>query len=94
MIRAAGERTPVFTAEIYDLFVEPDAMGLGVGRRLWDKLEAVARGMAVAAIGIDADPNAVGFYEHMGARVIGEVPSGSIEGRMLPRMTKPLDPSG
>ena len=41
---------------------------------------------AARAIGLDADPHAVGFYEHMGAKVIGEAPSGSIPGRMLPRM--------
>lgn len=75
-------------AEVHDLFVEPEAMGLGAGRLLWGKLEACATGMGVDTIGIDADPHAVRFYEHMGARVVGEAPSGSVEGRMLPRMIK------
>ena len=30
------------------------------------------------------DPNAADFYESAGARLIGERPSDSIEGRMLP----------
>jgi len=33
---------------------------------------------------IDADPNAEGFYLKMGAERVGESPSGSIPGRMLP----------
>jgi GNAT superfamily N-acetyltransferase len=78
-------------AEVYDLFVDPKAMGHGVGRMLWAKLEELAHQMAACTIGIDADPHAVGYYERMGARVVGEVPSGSIEGRLLPRMMKPLD---
>ena len=77
-------------AEVYDLFVSPDRIGSGLGRILWDKLEAVAVGMNVEAIGIDADPHAVNFYTHMGAEVVGETPSGSITGRMLPRLTKPI----
>jgi len=35
---------------------------------------------------LDADPDAEPFYLHHGARRIGEVPSGSIPGRMLPRL--------
>ena len=77
-------------AEVYDLFVEPDCIGSGLGRLLWDKLEALAAEMNVDTIGIDADPHAVDFYTHMGATVVGEVPSGSIPGRMLPRLTKPV----
>jgi hypothetical protein len=33
---------------------------------------------------IRADPNAVGFYLRAGTRVIGEIPSDSIAGRVLP----------
>ena len=77
-------------AEVYDLFVEPDCIGSGLGRLLWDKLEALAAEMNVDTIGIDADPHAVDFYTHMGATVVGEAPSGSIPGRMLPRLTKPI----
>ncbi len=77
-------------AEVYDVFVDPPAMGQGAGSLLWRKLEEVACEMGARKIGIDADPNAVGYYEHMGAKVVGEAPSGSIPGRMLPRMIKSL----
>lgn len=72
--------------ELDALYVDPSAMGQGAGKALWDKAEEAAREGAARAIGLDADPHAVGFYEHMGAKVIGEAPSGSIPGRMLPRM--------
>ena len=33
---------------------------------------------------VEADPFAAEFYEHVGARRIGEAPSASIAGRVLP----------
>ena len=78
------------TAEVYALFVEPDCKGLGVGRALWDKLEARAAALGARRIGTDSDPAAVPFYLRMGLRPAGEAPSGSIPGRMLPRLIKAL----
>ena len=46
--------------------------------------------MGARAIGLDSDPHAVGFYEKMGLKVKGWSPSGSIPGRLLPRMEKYL----
>ena len=77
-------------AALEKLYVDSRAMGLGHGRRLvaW----ALARAQAAGAgeMVIEADPNAVAFYERMGARLAGSVPSGSIPGRRLPRLTLPL----
>ncbi len=67
-------------------FVEPDAIGTGVGRTLWAHLEAAARSLGARRITIAADPDAAGFYEAMGAVRKGEVPSFSIPGRMLPAL--------
>jgi GNAT superfamily N-acetyltransferase len=77
-------------AEVYLCFVEPAEMGCGIGRLLWEKAEAIALKGGVSEMGVDSDPNAEGFYEAMGAVRIGEAPSGSIPGRMLPRLVKPL----
>ncbi len=68
------------------MFVSPEAMGNGIGRVLMDWLITEARNLELSAIDIDADPGAAGFYERMGARRVGEVPSGSIPGRMLPAL--------
>jgi len=76
--------------EVNPIFVEPHLQQGGVGRALWRKLEERARFAGAVAIGLDSDPNAVGFYEKMGCKITGWSPSGSIPGRMLPRMQKPL----
>jgi ribosomal protein S18 acetylase RimI-like enzyme len=61
--------------ELDDLFVEPDSMGLGVGRLLVE--DAVSRAAVAGASCIDviSNPNAAGFYERLGFRVTGEVPT-------------------
>jgi GNAT superfamily N-acetyltransferase len=66
------------------MFVEPHAMGRGVGRRLFEHVVATAQELGFERIRIDADPNAEPFYRAMGAVRIGTTPSGSIPGRMLP----------
>ena len=35
---------------------------------------------------VDADPNAEAIYARLGYRPVGQIASGSIAGRMLPRM--------
>ncbi len=78
------------TAEVYALFVEPDCKGAGVGRALWSMLAARAAALGAGRIGVDSDPAAVPFYLRMGMEPAGEAPSGSIPGRMLPRLIKAL----
>jgi ribosomal protein S18 acetylase RimI-like enzyme len=73
-------------AILEDLWVEPSAIGRGVGRRLWEDAVERARADGHGAIELDADPNAVGFYERMGAIRIGDTPSSIVRGRTLPRM--------
>jgi GNAT superfamily N-acetyltransferase len=73
-------------AELEDMWVEPGAMRNGHGRRLFEHATAVARSLGAAALELDADPNATGFYERMGMERVGETPSTLIPGRSLPRM--------
>jgi GNAT superfamily N-acetyltransferase len=77
--------------ELHLIFVEPETIGSGLGRRLWQHMEDRARARDIAVIGLDADPNALPFYERMGCRRVGQSPSGSVPGRMLPRLEKRLD---
>lgn len=58
--------------ELSRMFVEPDSLTSGCGRRLWDHAVATARSRGVTLLTIDADPNAEPFYAHMGAETIGE----------------------
>jgi GNAT superfamily N-acetyltransferase len=66
------------------LFVEPDAIGKGVGGKLFAAIvELIAREGAKRLL-IEADPNAEGFYKRLCARRIGDAPSSAIPGRTLP----------
>ncbi|MFD5135058.1 GNAT family N-acetyltransferase [Streptomyces sp. NPDC058378] len=72
------------------MFVEPDAMGRGVGRLLFTRTAARARRLGFVRLTIDADPNAESFCTAMGAVRIGATPSGSVPGRELPLLELPL----
>ena len=72
------------SAELEALFVEPDAIGSGIGRLLLDDAVAYAESSGFKRMTIQGDPNAEGFYLAMGARQTGSRESGSIPGRMLP----------
>ncbi|MFD2691099.1 GNAT family N-acetyltransferase [Streptomyces phyllanthi] len=65
-------------------FVEPRAIGRGVGRALYSHVMGAARDLGFTRITIESDPNAEPFYRRMGARPVGRTPSGSIAGRELP----------
>lgn len=70
--------------ELGMLFVEPDAIGGGVGRLLYRHVLREAGRLGFTRLIIGADPYAESFYLAMGAQRIGETPSGSIRGRALP----------
>lgn len=74
-------------AELEHLWVRPDQIGQGAGRRLFEHAASEAASMNAMVIEIASDPNAEGFYLKMGARKIGEIVS-TIEGsrRALPRL--------
>jgi GNAT superfamily N-acetyltransferase len=74
-------------AELGQLFVDPVYIGRGVGRALWTHAVGTARRLGIDTLSIDSDPFAEGFYLAMGATRVGSVPSGSIAGRELPRLT-------
>ena len=78
-------------AELEHMWVVPHRIGTGMGKDLF--LDAMERAAAlnVDAIEMSADPNAAGFYKHMGATQIGETDA-SLDGqsRTLPRLT--IDP--
>ena len=50
-----------------DLWVEPAAMGRGLGRALFERAAAYGRGHGCVRMEWEAEPNAVGFYERLGA---------------------------
>ena len=76
--------------ELGMFFVDPPAIGRGVGSALISHLTAVASGLGFHRLTIAADPNAEPFYLSKGAVRIGGVPSGSIPGRTLPLLALAL----
>jgi len=67
-----------------DLWVEPDAIGRGHGRALWEHAVATVRERGFRELRVQSDPHAEGFYRAMGAERIGSQPSTVIPGRALP----------
>lgn len=64
---------PTMTLE--KLFVEPDEMGTGLGRRLWDHAATFARALGAETLLIDADSHAAPFYRAMGAEWVADKPT-------------------
>lgn len=80
-VRMAGRN-----ADLAKLFVEPAALRSGVGRALFAWATDAARDIGAARMVIEADPDAVPFYRRLGAHDAGLAPSGSIAGRVLPKL--------
>ena len=57
------------------LWLDPSLIGGGLGRRLFDHAVRAARALRAAELLIEAEPNAEGFYLHMGAVRVGETVS-------------------
>jgi GNAT superfamily N-acetyltransferase len=77
-------------ADLSKMFVEPSAIGLGVGKALFEWVSSTAKSLGARHLTIDADPDAVGFYLKMGATARGTIASGSIPGRVLPHLVLEL----
>ncbi|MBX3016027.1 MAG: GNAT family N-acetyltransferase [Caldilineaceae bacterium] len=71
-----------------DLWVTPAWIGQGVGRSLFTHACQTARQHGSRQLRWEAEPYAVGFYQQMGATIIGEVTSSM--GRALPLMALQL----
>lgn len=73
-------------AELDHFWVDPPAIGTGVGRRLLTAALDEARRSGATRVVLNADPYAEAFYLRMGAERIGDYPVAEIPGRVLPRM--------
>lgn len=78
------------TAHLEKLFVEPAQLRGGAGRTLFAWAKAAAADLGATHLIMEADPDAAPFYRRMGARDDGVAPSGSIPGRVLPRLVLTL----
>ena len=79
-------------ADLLKLFVEPTALRSGTGKALLVWATDVAKKLGATRLMIDSDPDAAPFYRRMGAYDVGQAPSGSVPGRMLPKLAMNLCP--
>lgn len=81
--------------EVEHLWVDPDRQTRGVGRALFARLVEEARRRGLRRVEIDSDPNAIGFYERLGCRLVGSTRA-DVAGRprSLPRMAYDVGGSG
>ena len=80
-------------ADLLKLFVEPGALRSGTGKALLVWASDVAKKLGATRLMIAADPAAAPFYRKMGAYDVGQAPSGSVPGRMLPKLAMNLCPA-
>ncbi|GHB36290.1 N-acetyltransferase [Pseudovibrio japonicus] len=78
--------------ELEDFWVLPQFMGQGAGRMMFGFVQDWLQTRQLSELMIVADPNAKGFYERMGAVMVGSQPSVP-EGRQLPVMRYALEPT-
>ncbi|WP_054783410.1 GNAT family N-acetyltransferase [Pseudovibrio denitrificans] len=78
------------SCELEDFWVSPRLMGRGAGRLMFVFIQNWLREQQLPELTIVSDPNAKGFYEHMGAEVVGTKPSLPV-GRTLPVMRFTLE---
>jgi ribosomal protein S18 acetylase RimI-like enzyme len=75
------------TAWIENLWVSPNYIGQGIGKQLFSHALELSRQRGYKSLRLEADPNALGFYERMGMKRTGERVS-EVDGqpRLLPIM--------
>ena len=91
-VGAVGPTSESYGAELAHLFVDPPAMGSGVGRALFLACGRLAKAAGAARLVILADPGAASFYRKLGAVHRGKAPSDAIPGRTLPLFDYALGP--
>lgn len=79
------------SAWIENMWVDPAWIGHGIGKKLFQHAVACAKAQGYQTLQLEAEPNAVGFYEKMGMNKIGERLS-EMDGqpRIIPIMEMPV----
>ena len=73
-------------AFLEDLWIDPEAMGRGYGRLVFERSVEVARSWGKGVMELEADPFAEPFYLHLGAVRVGMSPVTVVPGRSVPLM--------
>ena len=68
------------------LFIEPEYIGKGYGRILWNHALEECRKLGITEFTIITSPDARGFYFRLGAAVFNEVDSLIADGKKTPKL--------
>ena len=71
------------------VFVAPGAQGLGVGRRLMEQVEALARERGVALLKVPSSITAEGFYAGLGFQAVQQIIRGEERTIVMERSLEP-----
>ncbi|MDU9416263.1 GNAT family N-acetyltransferase [Pseudomonas sp. zfem005] len=74
------------------VFVAPGAQGLGVGRRLMEQVEALARERGVAVLKVPSSITAEGFYAGLGFQAVQQIIRGEERTIVMERSLEPAHP--
>lgn len=77
------------TLKLDNLFILPEFIGKGFGKKLMEDLFEKASLRECSGIMLDSDPNAESFYSHFGFITIGQIEN-ALKTRFLPVMEKSL----
>ncbi|GAB4533514.1 MAG: GNAT family N-acetyltransferase [Pleurocapsa sp.] len=72
------------TIELEALFIEPDDIGQGYGRKLMEHAQVTASKLGCKLMLIQSDPHARDFYLKLGGKLIGRRESNSVRDHYLP----------
>ena len=73
-------------AELELFYIDPQRIGKGYGKKMWNHLINYCKSVGINSFSLVTSPQAKGFYEKMGAIMIGEVDSLLRKGRKIPRL--------
>ena len=79
--------------ELEFFYVSEQAIGTGLGRKMWNHLTNWCRQQGIETFHFVTSPQAVGFYEKMGA-VQDRMTVSSIDGRPIPHFVVPAEALG
>ncbi len=81
-----GIRTGDEETSLEYFYIEPERIGKGYGRLLWNHMAGNCKEQGMDRIVLVTSPQAKGFYTRMGAVPSGEVESLVAKGRKIPRL--------
>lgn len=73
------------------LYIEPESIGKGYGKILWDHMVNTCKNQGIKEIVLVTSPQAKEFYTKMGAVQSGEVESIVMKGRKIPRLVYTIE---